>query len=310
MQRLVSILVCSVFLACSDSSGPEAESDPILNVAFVDDDAQLTVVRTGRGPVATAVHNVIPFAAASGAVAYFTAGGLKLYHLDGRVDSLPVPFSGAQTSGAISPDGSQLAYVNRGTRGQVFLHVIHIVTGQRDSIDTANRLDEPAASQIIFSTPVFSPTGDRIAFLLPNSLTVQLFLYEISTRRIEVFPVRVSVTLFAKVVAGWPRWTPDGSIRFLAWRLENGSLGDTLAVMRIFPESRDRQSEVIFAATPESLDIEGVGPYSFNARGDAVAFAMQSGGHVGIFSMSARSPHIRTLLFEPSTSPRYPLLIP
>ncbi len=310
MQRLVSVLVCSAFLACSDGSGPEAETDPVLSVAFVDDDAQLTVVRTGRSPVATPLHNVIPFAALPGAVAYFAPGGLRIYHLDGRVDSLPVPFDGAQTLGAISADGTRLAYVNRGTRGQVFLHVIQIATGARDSIDTANRLDEPAAGQIILSTPVFSPTGDRIAFLLPNPLTVQLFLYEITTRRIEVFPVRVSVTLFAKVVAGWPRWTSDGSIRFLAWRLENGRLGDTLAVMRIFPESRERQSEVIFAATPVSLGIDGVGPYSFNAEGNAVAFAMQSGGQVGIFSMSAGSARVRTLLFDPSTNPRYPLLIP
>ncbi|MFN2397698.1 MAG: hypothetical protein ABR543_03485 [Gemmatimonadaceae bacterium] len=322
-QRLastVSLCLCAVVIACSDSSGPRADSSE-LDVVFLDGGARLNTLHSGDPPAITGLKNALPFASTNRAVLLLTESGsgpskvrrLNLFHLDGRLDSLAIPIPHITTAGAISPDGSRLAFASAvfGTIDKVFLHTVHLSTMARDSLDVSDRDDAPAAPFIIFSTPVFSPSGDSVAFLLPNSIGVQVLLYEVSSKRIEVFPVPVPVTTFARLLPGWPRWTRAEGIRFLARRFSGNNGTDTLVVMSVNPRQRQSHAQILYrASTPDSLPIQDAAIYSFDARGESVAFGMQSNGRTGVFAIREGTGIVEPLLYDRAVSPSLPLIVP
>jgi Tol biopolymer transport system component len=171
-------------------------------------------------------------------------------------------------------------------------------------------LDVPAADQIIGRRPVWSPSGDTVAFVLPNPIGVQLFLYEVPTRRIEFFAVPVPVSTYARPLDGWPYWDPNGSLHFVAWRFDVDVPTDTIVVLRVFPSDRDRRAELVYGAHTDSLPIEGGTSYSFSADGRTVALSVRAAGRLGIFLMHRGEPVLKPVIYGPSQEPIQPLLIP
>lgn len=309
--------VCAVIVACSDSTGPRVDRSP-LDVVFLDAGARLNTLRSGEPPAMTGLQNALPFASTNRAVLVLRDSGsgpnkvrrLNLFHLDGRIDSLAIPLPPLTTAGAISPDGSLLSFASA-VAAKVFLHTVHLATLARDSLEVTGRQDALAAPDIIFSTPVFSPSGDSVAFLLPNSIGVQVLLYEVSSKRIEVFPVPVPVTTFARLLPGWPRWTRAEGIRFLARRFSGNTGTDTLVVMSVNPRQRKSHAQILYrASTPDSLPIQDAAIYSFDALGGSVAFGMQSNGRSGVFAIRQGSGIVEPLLYDRAVSPSLPLIVP
>jgi hypothetical protein len=304
----IGLAACAV--GCDGSTKPQTAPD--LAVVFVDGEGRLNTVRTGEAPELTTLRDVHPLAPIRGAMAYYAAEELRLFHLDGRVEALPVPATNRGVPAAISADGTTLAFVYPGALNKLFLYTVELATGARDSLNLADRPDAVAAVQALGRTPVFSPSGDSVAFLLPNLIGMQLLIYEVRTKRLEVFPIPVPVTTFIEMLdAGWPRWTPDQSIRFLGRHHVNGDDTDTLMVIRVFPRSRERWAEVAFLAVlPDSLSLQRATDYSFSADGETVVFSVTADGRPGIFYARRGDGEARPLVYERQLLPMRPLLIP
>jgi hypothetical protein len=302
--------LAAVALGCDGSTKPEPAPD--LAVVFVDGEGRLNTVRAGHAPELTGLRNVQPLAPTTGAMAYYAAEELRLFHLDGRVEPLPVPATNRGVPAAISGDGSTLAFVYPGALNKLFLYTVDLATGARDSLNLADRPDAVAAVQALGKTPVFSPSGDSVAFLLPNIIGMQLLIYEVRTKRLEVFPIPVPITTFIGMLdAGWPRWTPDQSIRFLGRHHVNGEETDTLMVMRVFPRSRERWADVAYLAVlPDSLSLDRATDYSFSADGETVVFSVTADARPGIFYARRGDAEARPLVYERGLRPIRPLLIP
>lgn len=313
IARRAGVMVAALALAaCGEGTAPEALPPAALRVAYTDAAGALQIVEEGRAPTATSIQGSRPFAQLPGGVIVEKFGALTRYQLDGSSITLPAALAGAQQAGgAMSPSGRQLAFSSRAAiGGAVHFHRIDITTGAHDSLEVSGRADYPAAGQIAGKLPAWSPSGDSVAFLLPNPITVQLFLYEVATGRIEMYALPVPVSTFAQPLHGWPHWSPDGSLQFVAHRWAKGAPTDTLVVMRVFPRERDRRAEVVFAAHTDSLPIDGGSSYSFSADGRGVALSLASKGRVGIFAMRRGSPRIEPLVYDAAAAPTQPLLIP
>lgn len=297
--------------ACSDGTGPRDEAAAGVHIAFAEiGQSNLQIVREGQGTVTTAVANAIPFAALPGGLVIARQGGLARYYLDGTSITVPAFVGFGISGGATSPDGNRIAYSQRSGGGQAFLHLLDLTTGIHDSVQVSGRLDVPAANQILSRRPVWSPSGDTVAFVLPNSIGVQLFLYEVPTGRIEFFAVPVAVSTYARPLDGWPYWHANGSLHFVAWRFDDSTPTDTLLVLRVFPRDRDRPAELVYSAHTDSLPIQGGSSYSFSADGQTVALSVQVGGRAGIFLMHRGNRRLEPLIYGPTRSPVQPLLIP
>ncbi|MDQ6888378.1 MAG: hypothetical protein M3068_13985 [Gemmatimonadota bacterium] len=315
---LLAVTAAAMLGACSDNTGLRAGAD--VDVVFVSGQ-QLYTLRSGSQPIVTALGEALPFAATNRAVALFPIrrfgpgqsayGDLQLFHLQGTLDSLGVPGEFLRSVGAISPDGASLVYVRSGADGHIYLKTVHLLTGLRDSSDVSIDRAAPAAIQIAGNAPVFSPSGDSVAFLLPNPITVQLFIYEVRTRRVQVYPVPVPVTTFVQLLAGWPRWTRENGIRFLGRRIALTQLLDSVIVMSVDPRTPTRFAQQLYTVgIPDSLPITDFGVYSFDQTGDAVVFGMNTNGVNGLFLARRDSPKLRTILYNPAFDPLFPLLIP
>ena len=299
--------------ACGDGTGPG--TPPPIAVAFLDAQGFLNVVRSGEPRVATTVGGAIPYASTRGAVALHGTGALRLYHVaDGAVDTLPVPRFGYRTAGAISPDGLRLAYATRvstATTSDVYLVIVDLGSGAADSVRVTGREEVPAAAQIEFSTPIYSASGDSIAFLLPNAIGMQLFLYEVPTGRMEQLLLRVQTSTYFQPLAGWPRWTSAGQIRFLTRLRILGELTDTLVVLEVSPRDPESFAHVAYQGEPPAgVDLDDPGAYSFDAGGRAVAFAVTTNEGPGLFVLREGQRTFETLLLEPGLTPRYPIVVP
>lgn len=308
------LLFAALLASCRDATSPQPD-DGAVDVVFMDHLQRLNTVRSGEMYRLTGVQSIVPFAALPGAVAYFVRDSLRIYHLaDRSVESLPVTRQPSfTTAGAIAPDSQRLAWAS-GTDAGIFIHVVNVRTGARDSVDVTDREDAPAAAQAVFNVPVWSPSGDSLAFLLPNVLTIQLLIYEVRTHRLEVHPLPVAVSTLYRPLVGWPRWSADESIRFLAQRRNDQGTGltDTLVVLRVFPREVERPAERMFAAVPPgSKTIADAGAYSFDASGETVAFAMVSPDRrIGLFSFRRRDTHFRPVMVDSLVRPTSPLLVP
>lgn len=297
--------------ACSDGTGPRETPDASVRIAYLEvGGTTLQIAQEGMTPFTTSVQNAVPFAALDGGLVLSRQGGLSLYYLDGSSITVPAFIGFGSTGGAVSPDGTRLAYSHRTGGGEIFLHLIDLETGVHDSIEVSRRQDVPAAAQIAGRRPVWSPSGDTVAFVLPNPIGVQLFLYEVASRRIEVFAVPVAVSTYARPLDGWPYWDANGSLHFVAWRFDDDVPTDTLVVLRVFPRDRDRRAEFVYAAHTDSLPIEGGSSYSFSRDGRTVALSVRAAGRTGLFLMHRGVPVLAPLIYGPQTEPVQPLLIP
>jgi hypothetical protein len=304
---LVALLALA---ACDDGTGPPPPPPLAVHVAYIESgEPALQIVQEGKPPSTTSVQNAVPFAAIEGGLVLARQGGLSLYYLDGSSITVPAFIGSGAPGGATSPDGKRLAYSQLAQGGDVFLHLVDLETAVHDSLLISGRQDVPAAVQILGKRPVWSPSGDTVAFVLPNPIGVQLFLYEVPTGRIEMFAVPVAVTTYARPLEGWPYWDEGGGVQFLAWRFTEDTPTDTLVVLRVFPRDRDRRAELVFGAYTDSLPIEGGTSYSFSADGRTVGLSMRAAGRTGIFLMHRGEPFLTPVLYEPTRTPLQPLLI-
>jgi hypothetical protein len=309
-SAIVTSCCLLALVACSDSTAPPESPAAAVRIAYLEvGSTTLQIVQEGMTPNPTSVQNATPFAAIAGGLVLARQGGLSLYYLDGSSITVPAFVGFGSPGGATSPDGYRLAYSHH-TGSEIFLHLLDLETGAHDSIRVSGRQDVPAAVQIAGRRPVWSPSGDTIAFVLPNPIGVQLFLYEVETGRIEVFAVPVAVSTFARPLDGWPYWDPNGSLHFVAWQFDTDVPSDTLLVMRVFPRDRDRRAEVVHAAHTDSLPIEGGSSYSFSADGRTVALSVRAAGRSGIFLMHRGDRRLSPLVYGQSREPAQPLLIP
>jgi hypothetical protein len=323
---LAAAVLSAVVAACGDSTTsprPPAE----VSVVFVDQTRRLYTIHSGGERAATPLQNVVPLAAHAGKVAYLAprvvdfvnghrfvvdSGGLRLYSVaDGSVDTLRLRGARLSSAAAIAPDGRTIAY-STVARDSAFVVSLDLQTGLGDSANLSARIDQPAAVQAILSTPVFAPDGERVAFLLPNQIGMQLMLYEVRTHRVEVFPIRIPTTTVYAPLSGWPRWTRDGSIRFLTRRRESPeTLTDTLVVLKIFPGEPTRPaSEAYKAHPPAGVAVSSIDEYSFDADGNTVAFGVLTGSGKGLFLIRNGAAEFEELVYEPGLTPLLPLLVP
>ena len=156
-------LALAAALAACDGDSTAPQPPPEISVAFLDNAQRLNTVRSGGEPALTGLKGIVPIAAAGGKLAFFAprvvetssghsvvvdSGGLRLYHIaDGRVDTLPVPRTSANTPGAISPDGKTIVYA-RVASDSVWLVSIRLDSTGRDSANlSAHVEDSPAAEE-------------------------------------------------------------------------------------------------------------------------------------------------------------------
>lgn len=315
MRALVPLTLAAVAASCSGDGGTGPRQPALVRVAYLDNLARLNVAQAGTDPELTPVVGALPFASTEDGVILRTASGYSIYHPSTReLDTLPLPASPTTTAGAVSPDGSLMSYVSTavaGTVQHVYIHLVSLTTGARDSVDVANRDEIVAAPQVVNSTPVFSPSGDSVAFLLPNPVGMQLLILEVPTKRVEVHPVPVSVSVYYTPLVGWPRWTQQATIRFLARRKLNGVPMDTLVVLEVYPRQLDLPAHVVYAgAPPDSVAMADVNVYSFNGDGSAVAFGLATPTRSGIFTLRRGEAFFRPVVFQQDLAPRYPLIVP
>jgi hypothetical protein len=215
-----------------------------------------------------------------------------------------------QGTGALSPDGRRFAYVAV-WNSAVFVETVDLETGRRDSIQVSDRAEAPAGAQAATSTPVFSPSGDSLAFLLPNPLTMQLLIYELPTRRLETFAVPLQVTTRYTPLRGTPRWTrADAAIRFLARGRTGSAFEDSLFVLKVFPREHGRVAEVAFAAPlPDTTRAIDLREFSFDETGETVAFIAET-TRPAIHFLRRGAAATQPLLDEPGQFPRAALLVP
>jgi hypothetical protein len=300
-------------IACSDGTAPRVTASPVT-VVYTDALGHASVVRSGGTPeTISALDATSLFASSSGAVLAYKNGRISVFRFS---DPVARPFEERQesgalvTRGAVSPDGHLLAYATA-LDTNVFIHTVDITTGARDSVNVAHRDDLLAGPQIIFSVPVWSPSGDTVAFLLPNNVGMQILLYEHSSRRLEQKVMTVPVSTYYEPLAGHPRWTPDGTIRFLVRRKYLDALHDTLAVVRVYPREVFPHSELLYTAVaPDSLSMMDAFSYSFSADGKTLAFAMFTGDKTAIMVMRQGRPVLETLLYDDGPAPTDVLLVP
>lgn len=316
MRRLFGfITIVAGTVACSDSTAPK-QSAPRVEVVFSDAAGKAHLLTTGGSPTAVpALDTTELFAPLADGMVTFSRSRFSIFHfatlaltpLEERVERGVMV-----TPGAVSKDGRRLAYASA-VNSDVFLHTVDLTTGVRDSLNVALRTDLPAATQIIYNVPVWSPSGDSVAFLLPNVLGMQLLIYERASKRLEVKVMQVQTSTYFKLLEGRPHWSADGTIRFLTQRteLEPYRLLDTLAVVRVYPRESLPHSEVeARAVPPDSLSMDAVFSYSFSADGRSVAFGMSSEGRVAIMAMHRGLPDLQTLLYSETIRPLSIVLVP
>ena len=298
--------------ACGDGNGPNVASEAVT-VVYTDASGHASVVRSGSAPEPlSALDTASLFASTTGGVFRFKNGRISVFRF---ADPVLRSFEDRQesaaliTRGAVSRDGHLLAYATQ-LNADVYLHVVDIASGARDSINVSNKGIE-AAPQIIFSVPVWSPDADSVAFLLPNDLGMQLFLYERASRRLEVKVLKVPTTTYFEPLQGFPSWASDGAIRFLTRRKEGTVMLDTLVVLRVNPREGFPQAVVAYRAVPpDSLPMSDAWASSFTPDGRSVAFVMATGAKTAVMVMRQGKAQFETLAYGTGVAPADLLLVP
>ena len=316
MRHLIGFAaVFTVTVACSDGTGPSRASAPIT-VLFNDSSGHSSVVRSGESPtVVPALDTTVFFAPMSGGVVTFSRSRFSIYRfseaqltpLESRVEG-----SGLVTPGAVSRDGRRLAYA-AAVGFDRYLHTVDLTTGVRDSVNTAGRDDLGAGDQIALSVPIWSPSGDSVAFLLPNILGMQIIIYERTSKRLQQKVLAIPSASYFQMQQGRPHWASDGTIRILARRseVEPYRVLDTLVVLKIFAREAMPHVDIVSrAVAPSDMTMGAIWSYSFSADSKSVAFGMSSGGKASIMVMRQGQIQLEKLVSGAGERPRDMVVIP
>ena len=311
--RTSALLIAAA--GCSDTTAPRLKAAAV-EVIYSDSAFRAAVVRTGHAPAPVpALDNTELFAPLSDGMVTYNGSGFSVFHFatpeltpfEDRVER-----GAFVSSGAVSRNGRRLAYAS-GLDFERFLHTVDLTTGIRDSVDVTAYVEPTIADQMLFSVPVWSPSGDSVAFLLPNVIGIQIMIHELGSQRVEVKPMSVATSTFFRVLGGRPHWSTDGTIRMLTRRteVEPNRLLDTLVVLRVFPREAMPHAEVVSrAVAPDSMTMGSVWSYSFSADGRTGALGMSSAGRAAIMVMQEGVPTLETLLYGTGLKPRDIILIP
>ena len=306
---LVSLAACGR----DGPTGPRRDASP-LQLAFVDNLFRLTLLESGGTPQPTGVTG-IPFAAVHDRIAYWQLDTLYVYDVEAGV-AHPTAVVGkpdnAATVGAFSPDGTRLAFTSGARNEPIWLHLVHIETGQRDSADIGRQVNPEIALRIVEAAPTFSPQGDRVGFLLPTLLAMHFLFVEPLNWRVELHLLWIATSTTVEPVTGRPRWLADGRLRFIARKRTLEALPvDTLMILSVDPLRGQLGAALEQLATlPDSLSLDAARGYSFSADGRAAALMVTASGRDGVFLLRDGEESMEPLVFGEAQAPRFPLLVP
>ena len=311
----LALVVLAALSACGRDS-PTAPADATaVQLAFVDNLFRLTLVQPGGAPVTTSVSGSVPFAATDGLLAYWQGDTLRLYDVASGTSRATAAVGRPATmalDGALSRDGRRVAFVSGAAGSQIFIHVVDLETGARDSTDLVQRAEPTTTVRVLAATPEFSDDGDQIGFLLPTPIAMHFFIVEPFNWRTEQHLLWIATSTTVAVIPGRPRWLPDGQVRFVARKraLDTTPL-DTMMILSFDPYRGEIGAFIEHeAAMPDTLSLDLPRNYSFTADGRAAALTVTANGRDGIFLLRERHDTVEPLVFGASQAPRYPIIVP
>lgn len=312
----VALAALTALLPACAGDGPTAPGDePAVQLAFVDNLFRLTLLESGGVPVTTSVSGIVPFAATAGLLAYWQGDTLRLYDVASAA-SRPTAAVGRPATmaleGALSRDGRRVSFVSGAAGRPIFVHVVDLETGARDSADLVQRAEPTTTLRVLAATPEFSADGDQIGFLLPTLLAMHFFIVEPFNWRTEQHLIWIATSTTVEVIPGRPRWLADGQVRFVARkRTVDATPVDTMMILSFDPYRGDVGAFIEHqAAMPDTLSLDLPRNYSFTADGRAAALTVTANGRDGIFLLRERHDTVEPLVFGAAQAPRYPIIVP
>jgi hypothetical protein len=309
-----AVLVTALAAGGCSSERTTAPAAPApIHVAYLDNLYRLAVLHVGEeGATRTGVYGAVPLAAGSGGLVYADdAGTLMRFTIgDAAPEPLPLPVPATRQAAALAADGRTLAWMAVGDGG-VFVHFADTETGERDSLDMFGTTEPTTLLRMLGTTPVLSPNGDRVGFLIESTISMYLVVVHRADLRPEVRQLDVRTSAVEPLV-GWPRWLPNDAIRFAArlWNAETGRT-DSVGVVEVRPFEDATQARLRYAAAPPtSIPVDAVRGYSTSADGEAVVFMLASAGREGVFLLRNGADRVEPLVFGEGLSPHYPIIVP
>jgi hypothetical protein len=312
---VLALAALAALPACRADGPTSPVEERAVQLAFVDNLFRLTLLESGGTPVTTSVSGIVPFAATAGLLAYWQGDTLRLYDVPSGV-SRPTAAVGAPATmaleGALSRDGRRVAFVSGAAGSQIFLHVVDLETGARDSADLVPRVEPTTTVRVLTAPPEFSPDGDRIGFLLPTLLAMHFFIVEPLNWRTEQHLLWIATSTTVQVIPGRPRWLTDGHVRFVARkRALDATPVDTMMLLSFDPDRGELGALIEHqAAMPDTLSLDQPRNYSLTADGRAAALTVTANGRDGIFLLREGHDTVEPLVFGASQMPRYPIIVP
>ena len=315
LRALATITLAALAACGSDGpTGPRNDASS-LQLAFVDNLFRLTLVRGGGVPVTTGVSGIVPFAASDGMVAYWQNDTLRMFDASAgttrATEAAGRPNNIAEV-GALSPDGRTLAFTSGTAGAPIFIHVLNLETGARDSSNLALNTEPTTTLRIREAAPIYSPDGERVGFLLPTMLAMHFYAIEPFNWRAEQHLLWVATATTVEYVPGWPRWLPDGTVRFVARKRTVDAVPvDTMMILSVDPYHGDRGAFIEYEAPmPDTLSLDYPRGYSFTADGRTAAMTVTANGRDGVFLLRTGASRIEPLVFDAAQAPRYPIIVP
>ena len=310
---LRTLLAAALLAAgCSGERATGPGAPPPIDVAYLDNLYRLAVLRVGdEEATITDVYGAVPLAAGAGAMIYPTDAGALMRYTVGAAEPevLPVPRPATRQAAALSADGRTLAWIAP-AEGGVYVYFANTETGARDSLDMLATTEPVTLSHMLGTTPVLSPNGDRVGFLIEFSLSMLFVVVHRADLRPEVRQLDVGTSAI-EPLTGWPRWLPDDGIRFAARLWSGGGRTDSIGVLEARPFEEGGPTRLRFAAAPAAtIPVDGARGYSMSADGDAMVFMLTSDGRDGVFLLRDGDDLLQPLVFGAGLSPHYPILVP
>lgn len=301
--------------ACGGDGPTSPGDEPAVQLAFVDNLFRLTLLESGGAPVTTSVSGIVPFAATAGLLAYWQDDTLRLYDVASGASRATAAVGRPATmalEGALSRDGRRVAFVSGAAGREIFVHVIDLETGARDSADLVPRAEPTTTVRVLTATPEFSADGDQIGFLLPTLLAMHFFIVEPFNWRTELHLLWIPTSTTVEAIPGRPRWLADGQVRFVARkRTLDATPVDTMMILSFDPYRGEVGALIEHeAAMPDTLSLDLPRNYSFTADGRAAALTVTANGRDGIFLLRERHAVVEPLVFGASQTPRFPIIVP
>lgn len=312
---VLALAALAALPACRADGPTSPVEERAVQLAFVDNLFRLTLLESGGTPVTTSVSGIVPFAATVGLLAYWQGDTLRLYEVASGASRATAAVGRPATmalEGALTRDGRRVAFVSGDAGSEVFVHVVDLETGARDSADLVQRADPTTPARALTATPEFSPAGDRIGFLLPTLLAMHFFIVEPLNWRTEQHLLWIATSTTVQAIPGRPRWLANGQVRLVARkRTLDATPLDTMMILSFDPDRGELGALIEHqAAMPDTLTLDQPRNYSFTADGRAAALTMAANGRDGIFLLREGHDTMEPLVFGASQSPRYPIIVP